>query len=214
MSDEIVHIVDDDEDMRSSLDRLLRAKGFTVRAYSSAGDFLVAPRLEGGGCLILDLRMPGGPGGLELQEKLESDAFPLPIIFLTAHGTVETGVRAMKSGAFDFLTKPVEPDLLVRTVRAALERDRAGRGAQTRIAEMQARYKTLSAREREVFASIVTGQLNKRVGADLGISERTVKMHRAHVMQKMKAGSIAELVQIADFLQAARRPDEPHNGAG
>jgi FixJ family two-component response regulator len=126
---EVVHVVDDDEDMRSALDRFLRVHNFTVRTYSSAGEFLIAATRAEAGCLILDLQMPGGPSGLELQQKLERDGFTLPVIFLSAHRIVPSTVRAMKGGAFDFLTKPVDPDLLVTTVHAALAKGRAARTA-------------------------------------------------------------------------------------
>lgn len=203
MTQEIVHIVDDDQEMRSALERLLRAHDFSVRTYASAGDFLVAFRPAAAGCLILDLQMPGGPSGLELQQRLERDGFALPIVFLSAHGTVPSTVRAMKGGAFDFLTKPVDPDVLVRTVQSAMAKGRASRSDQERIADARRRFESLSPREREVFVSVVAGQLNKQVGAGLGIAESTVKMHRANVMEKMNAASIAELVQIADLLKAA-----------
>jgi FixJ family two-component response regulator len=203
VTQEIVHIVDDDEEMRSALERLLRAHDFAVRTYASAGEFLVASPSPAAGCVILDFQMPGGPSGLELQQRLERDGFALPIVFLSAHGTVPSTVRAMKGGAFDFLTKPVDPDVLVTTVQSALAKGRAIRSDRERVADAKRRFESLSPREREVFASVVAGQLNKKVGAALGIAERTVKMHRANVMEKMNASSIAELVRIADLLKAA-----------
>jgi FixJ family two-component response regulator len=206
---EIVHVVDDDEEMRSALDRLLRVHDFTVRTYSSAGEFLIAATRAEAGCLILDLQMPGGLSGLELQQRIERDGFALPIIFLSAHGTVPSTVRAMKGGAFDFLTKPVDPDLLVSTVKAALAKAREARTANDRIADARKRFDSLSTREREVFASIVSGHLNKQVGADLGIAERTVKMHRANVMEKMNAASVADLVKTAELLKATGALGEP-----
>ena len=195
----VVHVVDDDEPMRTALARLLRAEGHEVRTYASAGDFLMAPVEQAPGCIVLDLQMPG-PSGLELQQALERYPAALPIVFLTGHGTIASSVRAMKAGAVDFLTKPVEPEVLLKAVAAALSRDRLAREARDHIGDAQSRYARLSARERSVFSHVVWGRLNKQIADDLGISERTVKMHRAQMMAKMRAGSVAELVRVADLL--------------
>jgi FixJ family two-component response regulator len=185
MSVPVIHVVDDDEPMRTALMRLLRTEGYEVRGYASAGEFLLAAPKESAGCLILDLQMPG-PSGLELQQ-----AVSLPVVFLTGRGDVGSSVRAMKAGAVDFLTKPVEPAVLLKAVAAALERNRSASAQQ----EARARHASLTARERSVLEHVVAGKANKEIARALGITERTVKMHRAQVMRKMQAGSVAELVR-------------------
>jgi len=204
----IVHVVDDDESMRVAVARLLRAEGHEVRTYASAGDFLLAPPEPGPGCLVLDLQMPG-PSGLDLQEALQRHPTPLPVVFLTGRGDVASSVRAMKSGAVDFLTKPMEPAALVKAVETALARDRSARAQQENIGAAQARFSKLTLRERCVFEHVVAGKLNKQIADKLGIAERTVKMHRAQVMMKMGAGSIAELVHLADSLGRRDTPAQP-----
>jgi FixJ family two-component response regulator len=198
----VIHVVDDDEPLRIGLVRLLRAHGYEVRAYSSAGDFLLSPTPEGAGCLLLDIRMPG-PSGLELQEALERHAVVLPIVFLTGHGDVASSVRAMKAGAVDFLTKPVEPDVLLRAVEMALARDSKQRSQRADLVAAKSRWATLTERERAVYIRVVAGALNKQIASELGITERTVKAHRAQVMSKMAARSLAELVQMASLLSAS-----------
>jgi FixJ family two-component response regulator len=192
MSDPVIHVVDDDEDMRTALARLLRAAGYKVRTYASAGDFLLKPPVPGAGCVVLDLQMPG-PSGLELQQ-----AVSLPVVFLTGRGDIESSVRAMKAGAVDFLTKPVEPPALLKAVAAALARGFQQEG----VRKAQARYDRLTARERSVFEQVVAGKANKEIARALGITERTVKMHRAQVMAKMQAASLADLVRAAGLLKA------------
>jgi FixJ family two-component response regulator len=196
----VIHVVDDDDSLRTALARLLRASGFETRCYKSAGEFLLAERPDAPGCVILDLRMPG-PTGIELHLRLAEDPHPLPVVFLTGHGDVATCVRAMKAGAVDFLTKPVRREELLGAVVAALARDAEERKARGRVSDLQQRFETLTSREREVLALVVTGRLNKEIAGALGNSERTVKAHRAHIMDKMRAGSIAELVRAADELQ-------------
>jgi FixJ family two-component response regulator len=203
-----VHVVDDDEPLRTALARLLRTKGYEVRTYASAGDFLITPPAGGQGCLILDLRMPG-PSGLALQEALDRYAVTLPIVFLTGHGDVASSVRAMKAGAVDFLTKPVEPDVLLQAVAVALGRDGELRASRADLAIAKARWATLTERERDVFDRVVAGTLNKVIAADLGITERTVKAHRHEVMAKMGAGSLAELVDMGHLLRGSSALSRP-----
>lgn len=196
MNGPVIHIVDDDEGMRTAIARLLRAEGYEVRIYSSAGDFLLAPPPPAPGCVVLDLQMPG-PSGLDLHEALQRHPLPLPVVFLTGHGDVASGVRAMKSGAVDFLTKPVQPADLLKAVAAALDRNRSARVQQ----DAQACHARLTARERSVFEHVVAGKPNKVIARALGITERTVKMHRAQVMAKMRAASVAVLVRTAGLLK-------------
>ena len=194
---ECVFVVDDDPAVRKSLGRLLRAAGLEVVTFESAEEFLGKLPPASPGCAILDVSMPG-LGGLALQEELESRGSTLPIVFLTGHGDIPKSVAAMKRGAADFLTKPVEDEVLLRAVRQALEKDRAGRAGRDELAEIRRRLATLTGREREVLDGVVAGQLNKQIGGDLGISEKTVKVHRSRVMEKMGAASLAQLVHLAE----------------
>ena len=200
MTGPVIHVIDDDDLLRTALVRLLRVKGYEVRTYASAGDFLLLELPEGPGCLILDIRMPG-PSGLDLQSALGQHGISLPVIFLTGHGDVLSSVRAMKAGAVDFLTKPVEPEPLLAAIEAALAKDKSQRSEREGLAVARARWNTLTERERAVFQRVVVGALNKQIAGELGITERTVKMHRAQVMQKMGAHSLAELVSTADKLR-------------
>jgi FixJ family two-component response regulator len=175
--------------------RLLRAAGFVAAAFASAQDFLAQYDPQAPGCLVLDLAMPA-VSGLELQNILTQKGSLLPIIFLTAHGDVSKSVQAMKHGASDFLTKPVNDEDLLAAVRAAIEKDRALRQEQAELAEVRARLATLTPREREVLEYVVAGKLNKQIAGDLGTVEQTIKIHRAHVMQKMRVHSVAELVRL------------------
>jgi RNA polymerase sigma factor (sigma-70 family) len=197
----IVHVVDDDDSLRKAVTRLLRAAGYDVRAYASAGDFALASRENNRrGCVLLDVRMPG-PSGLDLQEALAREEEPLPVIFLTAHGDVPTSVRAMKAGAVDFLTKPIKRDVLLSAVRAALARDLRLHTSHEQRRDLRMRFTKLTPREQNVFELVVAGRLNKQIAAELGMAERTVKAHRAQVMAKMQATSLAELVHLADKMQ-------------
>jgi FixJ family two-component response regulator len=196
----VVHLVDDDESLRSALQRLLTAAGYRVRTYASAGEFLLEPPVDAPGCVLLDLHMPG-PSGLDLQEALKRHGVRLPVIFLTGHGDLPTGVRAMKAGAVDFLSKPVERETLFEAVARAIEVDAKQRTARSSHSDLQGRYAQLTAREREVLDLIVAGKLNKQIAGDLGIAERTVKAQRAQVMAKLGATNAAELGRIAAQLR-------------
>ena len=198
----VVYVVDDDDSLRKALTRLLRAAGYEVRAYASAGDFVLSDRDNRRGCVLLDVRMPG-PSGLDLQEALAKEEEPLPVIFLTAYGDVPTTVRAMKAGAVDFLIKPIKRDLLLSVVRTALARDMQLHSSHEQLRDLRLRFAKLTPREREVFELVVAGNLNKQIAAELGISERTVKVHRAQVMTKMRVTSLAELVHLADKMRSA-----------
>jgi FixJ family two-component response regulator len=207
----VIHVIDDDGSMRIAVARLLEAQGYEVRTYASAGDFLLKPPEPGPGCIVLDLKMPG-PSGLDLQDALQRRPHSLPIVFLTGRGDIASSVRAMKSGAVDFLTKPVEPNVLVHAVETALRRDQSVRTDWESVGKAQARYERLTARERTVFHGVVAGKLNKQIAAELGIAERTVKMHRGQVMMKMEAGSLLQLAHVSDLLANAglvRQPSAP-----
>jgi FixJ family two-component response regulator len=197
----VVHVVEDDESSRVASARLLKSAGYAVKVYATGAEFLASPPANAG-CIVLDLSLPG-PSGLELQEQLTTAENPLPIVFLTGHGDVPRTVRAMKAGAVDFLTKPVDAPVLLDAVARAIARDADNRVVRARQIEARARYNRLTPREREVFAHLISGQLNKQVGFDLGISERTTKIHRRQVLEKMEADSIADLVRMAADLGIA-----------
>lgn len=196
----IVHVIDDDESLRTALARLLGAAGLKVRTYSGAGDFLLNWHEDGAGCILLDVDMPGGPSGPELQRALAQRADALPVVFLTGHGNIGMGVNAMKSGAVDFLTKPVERDCLLTAVNAAIAQDGARREAQAKDRDLQADYDSLSPREREVFVQVTAGRLNKQIAYDLGTCERTIKAHRANVMEKLHVHRFVDLIKLASRL--------------
>jgi FixJ family two-component response regulator len=197
----VVHIIEDDESSRIASSRMLKHAGYVVRVYSTGAEFLAQPPTEAG-CLVLDLRLPGA-NGLDLQQRLTTAENPLPIVFLTGHGDVPKTVRAMKAGAVDFLTKPVDAPVLLDAVARAIARDAENRVVRARQHEARARYSHLTPRERDVFAHLISGQLNKQIGYDLGISERTTKIHRRQVLEKMQADSIADLVRAAADLGIA-----------
>ena len=192
-----VFVVDDYAPGRRSISRLLRAAGFAVTAFASAKEFLAQYDPETPGCLVLDLAMPA-VSGLELQGTLADRGSLLPIIFLTAYGDIPKSVQAMKRGASDFLTKPVNDEDLLSAVRVAIEKHRALRREQAELSEIRARLATLTPRESEVLEYVVAGKLNKQIAGELGTVEQTVKIHRAHVMEKMRVQSVAELVRITE----------------
>jgi FixJ family two-component response regulator len=194
-----VHIVDDDNSFRRAVGRLLQAEGFSVREYTSAGEFLISSPERHLGCVLLDIRLPG-PSGLELQDALRVRGVYLPIIFLSGHADVPMSVRAMKAGATDFLTKPVKRPVLLQAIRVAVDRGVSDRTRREQARVFQGRFDDLTPREREVFHYVVIGWLNKQIAADLGMSERTVKAHRSQVMRKMQADSVAELVRLSGQL--------------
>jgi FixJ family two-component response regulator len=200
----VVHVVDDDDSARTAVVRLLGAAGHVARGYGSAGEFLMTVNDDAAGCLVLDVRMPG-PSGLELQEALARRHSTLPVIFLTGFGDIPMSVRAIKAGAVDFLTKPVEREALIRAVRSALDRDARNRRSREQGRALRQKFDALTPRERDVFVRVVSGKLNKQIAADLGTAERTVKAHRAHVMEKLNVASVAELVHVAEQLKAATR---------
>lgn len=197
-----VFVIDDDGDVRASIQRLLKTVGLRGEAFASAQDFLGRNMPEGPSCLILDIRLPG-MSGLEVQRKLIDAGLSIPIIFISAHADVDMAVRAMKFGAVEFLAKPFRPQELVDAVQQALQRDEGIKRKRRDISELQQRYKTLTAREREVMALCVSGMLTKQIASRLGMSEVTAAVHRGHVMQKMQAGSPAELGRMAEKLNLA-----------
>lgn len=192
----IVFIVDDDVSVRESLELLIRNEGWQPETFASAREFLDRPRVHAPSCLVLDLSLPG-LDGLELQKRIAVERTDLPIIFITGYGDVPKTVQAMKAGAVEFLTKPFNDEVLLSAVRQALERSRAALSREVEIQDIQNCYASLTPREKQVMALVVSGLLNKQVGGELGISEITVKAHRGQVMQKMKADSLATLVKIA-----------------
>lgn len=202
-ADPIVFVVDDDVSIRESLEHLFRCEGWHAETFASASEFLAAPRPSVPSCLVLDVSMPG-LNGLELQKRVANDRPGMPIVFITAHGNIPMSVKAMKAGAVEFLTKPFTEEVLLAAIRQALERSRNVLSSEKKIQALRDDYGALSHREREVMALVVTGMLNKQVAGELGISEKTVKAHRGQVMQKMKAGSFADLVNMAAALRLGR----------
>jgi FixJ family two-component response regulator len=202
MDEPTIYVVDDDESVRSALKRLLSSHGTSVETFSSGMDLLQSGPLKSPACIVMDVRMPTATG-LEVQEELARRGIKTPVIFLTGHATVPTSVRAMKAGAVDFLSKPVDENDLMSAVYGALNRDRGAEAERAKARELQDRYANLSGRERQVLHLVALGKLNKQIAHELNITEKTVKAHRGKVMAKMKASSVAQLVRMADKLATA-----------
>ena len=194
-----IRLVDDSPSFLTAISRLLRAAGYSVQTFLSAAEFLQHANDDTPGCVVLDLRMPGA-GGMELQTALVKSGMRLPVIFLSGHGDIPTSVRAMRRGAVDFLTKPVKKEALFDAVQRALTIDASEREQRVRLRALRERYAALTPREREVMAHVVAGRLNKQIAADLGTAERTIKAHRAALMEKLHLHSVAELVRLAQEL--------------
>ena len=202
-----VFVVDDDVSVRESLELLIRCAGWQPETFASAQEFLARPRLLAPSCLVLDVSLPD-LNGLDLQKRIGADRVDMPIIFITGHGDVPMTVRAMKAGAVEFLTKPFGDEVLLSAIRNAIERSQTELDREAQMRALRDCYASLSRREREVMALVVSGLLNKQVGSELGISEITVKTHRGNVMRKMKADSLADLVNMAARLRLAPAPKD------
>ena len=198
-TDAMVFVVDDDAPMRKSLENLIRSVGLRVEVFASAREFLRSQRPDLPSCLVLDVRLPG-LSGLDLQRQTSHPGMEIPIVFVTGHGDIPMSVRAIKAGAVEFLTKPFREQDLLDAIQQALERDRTAREQRAALEELRSRFESLTPRERAVMTRVVAGLLNKQIGAELGTSEATVKMHRHQVMEKMGASSLPELVRMADRL--------------
>ena len=198
-TDAMVFVVDDDAPMRKSLENLIRSVGLRVEVFASAREFLRSQRPDVPSCLVLDVRLPG-LSGLDLQRQTSNPRMEIPIVFITGHGDIPMSVRAIKAGAVEFLAKPFREQDLLDAIQQALERDRTAREQRAALEELRSRFESLTPRERAVMTHVVAGLLNKQIGAELGTSEATIKMHRHQVMEKMGASSLPELVRMADRL--------------
>jgi len=195
----IIAIVDDDPSVRKGLQRLIRSAGWRAETFASAQEFLARSRAESPNCVLLDLQLPG-LSGLDLQKRMAEVGLETPIVFLTGHGNIPASVQAMKAGAVQFLTKPVDEQELLQAIEEAVERDRRTRQQQVEMSELRDRYESLTVREQEVMQQVISGMLNKQIAAELNITEDTVKFHRGHIMRKMRANSLADLVRMAKNL--------------
>jgi len=198
-SDAIIAIVDDDPSVRRGLQRLIRSAGWKAETFATAQEFLARPRTEAPSCLVLDLQLPG-LSGLDLQKRMAESGLETPIVFLTGHGNIPASVQAMKAGAIEFLTKPVDEQDLLKAIQEAIERDQRTRHQHADMRELRGRYESLTPREQEVMQQVIAGLLNKQIAAELQITEDTVKFHRGHIMRKMHADSLADLVRMAEKL--------------
>ena len=198
-SDALIAIVDDDPSVRRGLQRLIRSAGWKAETFASAQEFLARPLADAPSCLVLDLQLPG-LSGLHLQQRMAELGLDIPIVFLTGHGNIPASVQAMKAGAIEFLTKPVDEQNLLKAIQEAIERDRRTRQQQAEMHDLRRRYESLTAREQEVMQRVISGVLNKQIAGELSITEDTVKFHRGHVMRKMCADSLADLVRMAENL--------------
>jgi FixJ family two-component response regulator len=205
--DATIAIVDDDPSARGGLERLIRSAGWKAETFASAQEFLARPGTEAPSCLVLDLQLPG-VSGLDLQKRMAEVGLEIPIVFLTGHGSIPASVQAMKAGAVEFLTKPLDPEYLLHAIQEAIERDRRTRHEHAETHDLQHRYGSLTPREQEIMQQVISGLLNKQIAAELRITEFTVKFHRGHIMRKMRADSLADLVRMAENLGIGshRRP--------
>jgi len=204
-SDAIIAIVDDDPSVRQGLQRLIRSAGWKPETFATAQEFLDRPRAEAPSCLVLDLQLPG-LSGLDLQKQMAEVGLATPIVFLTGHGDIPASVKAMKAGAVEFLTKPVDEQDLLNAIQEAIERDRRTRKQHAKLDDLRDRYDSLTAREQEVMRQVISGLLNKQIAGELKITEDTVKFHRGHIMRKMQADSLAALVRMAETLGIGSHP--------
>jgi FixJ family two-component response regulator len=195
----VIAIVDDDPSVQRGLERLIRSAGWRAETFASAQEFLARSRAESPNCVLLDLQLPG-LSGLDLQKRMAEVGLEIPIVFLTGHGDIPASVQAMKAGAVQFLTKPVDEKELLQAIKEAVERDRRARQQHVETSELRGRYESLTAREQEVMQQVISGMLNKQIAAELNITEDTVKFHRGHIMRKMRADSLADLVRMAKDL--------------
>lgn len=201
---DIVFVIDDDSSVRSAISSLVRSVGLDVKVFASAQELLDSPHLDAAGCLVLDVRLPGS-SGLDVQQQLAASGIHVPIVFMTAHGDIPMSVKAIKAGAVEFLPKPFREQDLLDAIHQALEWNRAHRADELERVALRTRFASLTPREQEVMTWVISGRLNKQIAAELGTSEVTVKIHRSHVMRKMKAASVAELVRMAARIGLAVR---------